>query len=107
MMLDDETQLAPYLDDELDEARRLQVEETVQKDPRLARKLRDLALVRDLVAGLERPAPARDLSAPVLDWVCDRRPALPLRQRLAGLRPRRLLVASGLSAAAAVLIAAT
>ena len=55
MNLDDESVLSAYLDDELDAARRRQVAACLQSDPRLVQRLRDLALIRDLVAGLGSP----------------------------------------------------
>jgi hypothetical protein len=112
MNLDDETLLSAYLDDELDEAGRLHVEEALLGSPRLAQQLRDLALVRDLAVGLGRPAPSYDLSAPVLNRIAGRLPGgFPLHHRLVrhvSSRTRRLLLGAGLAtAAAAVLMAVT
>jgi anti-sigma factor RsiW len=65
MNLDDESHLSAYLDDELDPADRLAVEWSIESSPRQAEQLRSIALTRDAVAGLDRPAIPRDL-APVL-----------------------------------------
>ena len=65
MNLDDDSHLSAYLDDELDPADRLAVEWSIESSPRQAEQLRSIALTRDAVAGLDRPAIPRDL-APVL-----------------------------------------
>ena len=105
MNLDDETLLTAYLDDELDAARRQEVEAAVRTYPHLEQHLADLKLARDLVASLPRPHAPADLSARVLERIGPRgRP-----RRLGGLLPSgpTLLAAlSGLAAAAAILAAA-
>jgi hypothetical protein len=63
MNLDDESHLSAYLDDELDPADRLAVEWSIESSPRLADRLRSIALARDAVAGLDRPAIPRDLAS--------------------------------------------
>jgi hypothetical protein len=65
MNLDDESHLSAYLDDELDPPDRLAVEWSIESSPPLADQLRSIALARDAVAGLDRPAIPCDL-APAL-----------------------------------------
>ena len=65
MMLDDNSLLSAYLDDELDPASRFEVENALLTDPRLAEELHELAGVRELLAGLPRPASSRDLAVEV------------------------------------------
>ncbi len=55
MCADDEILLEAYLDDELEPEQRRRVEFRVAANPRLAARLRALAAVRDLIAGLSRP----------------------------------------------------
>jgi hypothetical protein len=62
MNLEDESYLSAYLDGELDEEQRLQVESALRSNPRLAEHVQDLAAVRDLVSGLARPTLSLDLS---------------------------------------------
>ena len=102
MNLDDESHLSSYLDDELDTADRLAVEWSVESSPPLADQLRSIALARDAVAGLDRPAIPRDLAPSVGRRIAsDRR-----RARLGAMaRPARAALAvSGLSGMAASLI---
>ena len=65
MNLDDESHLSAYLDDELESADRRAVEWSIESSPPLADQLRSIALVRDAVAGLDRPAIPRDLAPAV------------------------------------------
>src|SRR5262245_61566662 len=58
MTLDDDSILSAYLDGELGPEQQQAVESAAIADPRLAEELRDLALLRDLLAGLPRRAPA-------------------------------------------------
>jgi hypothetical protein len=97
MNLDDESHLSSYLDDELDPADRLAVEWSIEASPPLADQLRSIALARDAVAGLDRPAIPRDL-APLV------RARIASNRRTARLRvPARVaLVASGFAGFAAI-----
>jgi hypothetical protein len=102
MNLDDESLLSAYLDDELDSADRLAVEWSVESSPPLADQLRSLAIARDAVAGLGRPALPFDLAPAITaQLAADRR-----RARLQALaRPGRIALAvAGLSAMAASLL---
>src|SRR5262245_14668542 len=65
MTLDDDSILSAYLDGELGSEQQQAVESAVVADPRLAEELRDLALLRELLAGLPRQAPA-DVTARVM-----------------------------------------
>jgi hypothetical protein len=65
MILDDDSILSAYLDGELGPEQHQAVESAMAADPRLAEELRSLALLRDLLAGLPREAPA-DLTARVM-----------------------------------------
>jgi hypothetical protein len=62
MTLHDPTLLSAYLDGELDPDERSSVESALARDPVLAEDLQRLAGVRDLVAGLPRPATPVDLA---------------------------------------------
>lgn len=73
MTLDDESVLSAYLDEALTPEQRLRVEAAVRSSPALADCLRELATVRDLVAGLSRPSPGIDVSATVLTSIGRRR----------------------------------
>ncbi len=53
--------LSDYLDGELPEAERAEIERSLATDPRLRDVLAELDAVRAAAAGLESPAPARDL----------------------------------------------
>ena len=64
-MIDDESLLSAYLDDELDPAGRLEVESALLTDPRLAEALHELAGVRELLASLPRPELPRVLAIEV------------------------------------------
>src|SRR4051812_25523163 len=77
MMLDDESLLSAYLDDELDPAGRLEVESALLSDPRLAETLHELAGVRELLASLPRPELSRDLALEVGARLGSRRAARP------------------------------
>ncbi len=59
MNLDDESLLSAYLDGELDAEGRSAVEAALLSDAGLSDRLRELSAVRDLIAGLPRPAPRR------------------------------------------------
>lgn len=79
MMLDDKSLLSAYLDDELDLAGRLEVESALLTDPRLSEELRQLAGVREMLAGLSRPESSRDLAVEVGARLRGRRAPWPLR----------------------------
>lgn len=74
MKLDDETFLTAYIDGTLPAGQRESVESALAADPRLAEELRGLVSVRDIVAGLPRPAAPADLSGPVLERIGNCRP---------------------------------
>jgi hypothetical protein len=99
MNLEDESLLSAYLDGELDEEQRLQVELALRSSPRLTEQAHELAAVRDLVSGLPRPALPFDLF---------RAMSLPSVSR-GRWSPSRPLVrlGFGLAAAAAVLLVLT
>ena len=84
MNLEEETFLTAYLDGELPPGPREGVESTLASDPRLAEDLRRLTAVRDLVAGLPRPAAPVDVSAAVVARL-GRRPAKVWAVRVAAL----------------------
>jgi hypothetical protein len=79
MNFDDKSFLTAYLDGALSPEQRLQVESAVLSDARLSEDLRELGAVRDLVAGLSRPAPAVDLTDAVLARLAQRRALVPGR----------------------------
>jgi hypothetical protein len=58
MTLDDDSILSAYLDGELGPEQQQAVESALFADPQLADEVRNLALLRDLVAGLPRDVPA-------------------------------------------------
>ena len=62
----DDSQLSAFLDEELDPGDHLLVAWNVESSPDVARQLAGLRSSRDAVAGLDRPAIPRDLSAAVL-----------------------------------------
>jgi hypothetical protein len=65
MTPNDEIDLNAYLDGELDATEQARIAAAIRLDPALASRARELADVRDLLAGLSRPA-APDVSALVL-----------------------------------------
>jgi hypothetical protein len=73
MNLPEETFLTAHLDGELPPDQRLRVEAALVSDPGAAEDLRALACVRDLVAGLSRPAIPFDVSASVVARIEKRR----------------------------------
>src|SRR4051812_31797905 len=86
----DESLLTAYLDGELDPDQRTSIASALVSDPELAEQLRKLSSVRDLIAGLGRPALTVDLSGAIADRVVaisdrgGRRPRLsPRRRRIA------------------------
>lgn len=91
MMLDDDSLLSAYLDDELDPPDLRRVEHALRHDPDLARQVADLRRVRDLVAGLPRPAAPDDLALNVVVRIDQKR------------HYRSLLIATGSLAVAASL----
>lgn len=93
-MIDDPTLLTAYLDDELVPEDRRQVAAALRGDPEAARLLRELAGVRDLVAGLDRPAAPADVPMAVVLRIDRQRSVKQL-----------LLLATTLSAAAATVLA--
>lgn len=99
MSLNDESLLSAFLDGELDEPTRQQVESAVRSDPRLARKLREMMQVRDLVAGLSRPGSSEWTCAQVMAEIAAHETPRPMWQR----RPARLFALGvGLAAAAGI-----
>jgi hypothetical protein len=66
MTLNDESLLTAYLDGELEPDQKLSVESALLADPELARRVRRLAAVRELVAGLPRPQLAVDLAETIV-----------------------------------------
>src|SRR5438270_391802 len=109
MTLDDDSLLSAYLDGQLSPDQQQLVESASVSDPHVAETLRNLTLVRDLLAGLSREA-AVDVTAPVLARIHRQ---LRLRTVLAAaLHPalassRRARVAGVLGMAALLLIAIT
>lgn len=91
MMLDDESLLSAYLDDELGPSDRQRVELALRDDPGLVRKVAELRRVRDLVAGLPRPSAPDDLALRVVVRIDQKR------------HYRTLLIATGSLAVAASL----
>jgi anti-sigma factor RsiW len=65
MTFNDETLLSAYLDGELEPDERSLIESALLDDPELARRLRELGAVHDLVAGLPRPVLPVDLAGDV------------------------------------------
>jgi anti-sigma factor RsiW len=99
MKLEDDTLLTAYLDGELSQSDRRAVEAALKSNPRLVAQLRELAVVRGLVAGLSRPGTPYDMVGPVMARVT-RRPWV----RLASVRRAEVAMGSGLAAAAALLV---
>lgn len=66
MKLEDEIYLSAYLDGELDPEQRSSVESALLANPALAERLRQLTVVRDLVANLPRLTLHEDLSAAIV-----------------------------------------
>src|SRR4051794_38694453 len=75
----DESFLSAYLDGELDPAQRLAVEAALLSSPRLGERLRELAVVHELLASLPRPVVSLDLAPSVLRRIGRRPPARSLR----------------------------
>lgn len=96
----EESILSAYLDDELELDARGIVESAALANPRVADRLAELALVRDLVAGLPREPLRLDLSGAVVARIAAER-----ADRIR--RARRLLVASCAMATAAAILLAT
>ncbi len=65
MTLKDESLLTAYLDGELEPDERSSIESALLDDPELARRLRQLAGVRELIAGLPRPVLLVDLAGEI------------------------------------------
>jgi anti-sigma factor RsiW len=105
MKLDDESLLTAYLDGELDPNRKVVVESTLLSKPQLAERLQELAAVRSLVDGMARPTVSYDLSGPIVaeiqGWPLFR---LGRAARYHATRPRNLIFASGVAAAAGLLL---
>jgi hypothetical protein len=107
MTLDDESLLSAHMDGELDEAQQRLVESSLVSEPRLAEKLRQFHVLRDLVASLPREAPA-DAIPQVMYRIRSR---LWLRTQLArslgkSAVPQRLARAAGIFCLAAGLLVA-
>ena len=64
MTIDDDSLLSAYMDGQLGPDQQLVVESALVSDPQLGEELRSLTAVRDLLAGLPRPA-AVDVTARV------------------------------------------
>ena len=62
MTLKDESLLTAYLDGELEPDERVSIESALLVDPELARRLRQLSEVHELIAGLPRPVLLVDLT---------------------------------------------
>ncbi|MEO6809070.1 MAG: hypothetical protein ABI353_08145 [Isosphaeraceae bacterium] len=108
MNLDDETLLDAYLDGELDQARRLAVEDALLAAPSLAHQLQELAQVRQWVVGLPRPTAPADVSASVLIQITEQPPPW---FRLLGWKrvatSRSFVLGTSLASAAALLLSLT
>ncbi len=106
---DDDTFLSSYLDGELDIDQQQRVDSALAVNPELAERLRSLAVVRDLVAGLHR-GPGVDVAPRVMNQIQGRQRRLK-RFPYNGawkVRPDRVwLAASVLAAAATVMLAVT
>jgi hypothetical protein len=104
MTLNDESLLTAYLDGELEPDERLSIESALLDNPALARRLRELTQVHELIAGLPRPALLVDLGAEIGSRI-DPNPV----RLWPALRGRRLVVAvtatSVLTLAASLLVA--
>jgi hypothetical protein len=112
MNFDEETFLTAYLDGELTSGPRERVESSLASDPQLADDLRALAAVRDLVAGLSRPAAPCDLSASVVARIRRRPGVIAFRSNPFGRVPAGAWswagrTAAALATAAAVVAAVT
>ena len=109
MRSDDDTFLSSYLDGELDIDQQQRVESALAVSPELTERLRALAVVRDLVAGLHR-GPGVDVAPRVMSQIQGRQRRL---EKFASYRPwkarpdRVFWTASVLAAAAAVMLAVT
>ncbi|HWE37837.1 MAG TPA: zf-HC2 domain-containing protein [Isosphaeraceae bacterium] len=105
MKLFDETILTAYLDGELDEPRRRQVEAALTLSPRLSARLAELARTRSLVADLRRPKAPSALAAGVVAELQARRGRRRFPLRLDG--PSRTALNAVAALAAAVVVAVT
>ena len=79
---DDSSLLTAYLDGELDPAACRSLEASMTVTPALARHLRELAGVRDLLGDLSRPTTPVGVSGPVMAWVSAHPPMWLRRRRL-------------------------
>lgn len=104
MNLDDETILTAYLDGELEPSHRQRVEAALLSSPWLARRLRDLARVRDAVGGLSRPGVPGDLAPAVLRGIAEAESLRQQRQAMHRQVRQRLLVLVPITAVAAALL---
>jgi hypothetical protein len=104
MNLDDPTLLSAYLDDELDPAARARFEAELESDPRLARRLREAARLRDALAALPRLAAPAGFAVRVLSRIEQAEAHRSRRARERRARLRRLLVLTPVTAAAAALL---
>jgi len=118
MISGDESFLSAYMDGQLDPDQRQWVESALASNPRLAEQLRELTVVRDLVAGLARET-SDDVTPQVMEQIRARRAILNGRpegrshgiRRFRALhdswrpgRERRVAVAGILTAAAGVIV---
>jgi hypothetical protein len=104
MKPDDETFLSAYLDHELPLDQRERVDSALMSDSALADRLRDLAAVRDLVAGLARPALQVDVASSVVTRLTGRSS---WRSVFPGADSWALRIAALTAAAATLLISTT
>src|SRR5205823_13407739 len=107
MTLDDDSLLSAYLDGQLSPDQQQLVESALVSDPQAAETLRNLTILRDLLAGLTRDGSV-DVIAPVLDRIrkrLRRRAVLAASRHLALSTPRWARAAGVLGIAAGLLIA--
>src|SRR3984957_4937530 len=104
MTLKDESLLTAYLDGELEPDERSSIESALLDDPELARRLRQLVAVHELVAGLHRPVLQVDLTGQIGSRIGPG-PGRPWPELRGGRRVFALTATWGLALAASVLIA--
>ncbi len=111
MTIDDDSLLSAYMDGQLDPDQLASIESALVADSRLGEELRSLTAVRDLVAGLPRPA-AVDVTSRVRDRIRGKSrvrrilSAMPGRVAVLG-RPRRAAGVLGIAAGLLVAFAFT
>ena len=87
MIIDDDSLLSAYMDGQLSPDQQLLVESALVSDPQLGEELRGLTVVRDLLAGLPRPA-----AVDVTSRVRGRIPGTSRLQKILAMVPGRALV---------------